>query len=66
MWVYLRNGRSFLFPGGKRSEADAETGYLYVLGTNDRNLASFRIDAVACWYFDNVLVTTCPAEGVRS
>jgi hypothetical protein len=66
MWVYLKNGCSFHFPDATEGETDTVLGYLNVNGRRKKEIATFRLDAIACWYFDHVKVTPHPAEGVRS
>jgi hypothetical protein len=50
MLIELINGKRLHFPDADRCSSDDT--YLYVEGRRNRRIATFRLDAVAGWWYD--------------
>lgn len=60
MWVHLKNGRSFYFKDGDHMQTGEEElgDEMWVCDGEGNLLATFKTDAIACYFDDSVDVTT--------
>lgn len=52
MWVHLKNGRSFYFRDAKT--IDDNDGDVNIYGNRNKWIATFKSDAVACYFREGV------------
>lgn len=61
MWIHLLNGRAFHFGDCDRCQYEDNGKSLVLYGKRNLYIATFRLETVAGWFYDNVDVTTYTA-----